>query len=116
MEHLVRNRESDSAGGVKDDKGKLRMDLLPVRSLMQVAQVYTYGAEKYAPNNWRKGMAWSRIYAAILRHLFRFWVGEDLDSESGLPHLAHAAFGVLTLLDYGLTHLEYDDRAENPKG
>lgn len=114
MEHVdIRVEEKNTA--VKDDKGKLRMDLLPVRSLAQVAQVYTYGAEKYAPNNWRKGMAWSRIYAAILRHLFRFWVGEDLDSESGLPHLAHAAFGVLTLLDYGLTHLEYDDRAENPK-
>lgn len=113
MEHVDRVEEKNTA--VKDDKGKLRMDLLPVRSLVQVAQVYTYGAEKYAPNNWRKGMAWSRIYAAILRHLFRFWGGEDLDSESGLPHLAHAAFGVLTLLDYGLTHLEYDDRAENPK-
>ena len=113
MEHLVRNvrnTESDSAGGVKDDRGKLRMDLLPVRSLVQVAQVYTYGAEKYAPNNWRKGMAWSRIYAAILRHLFRFWGGEDLDSESGLPHLAHAAFGVLTLLDLSLIHISEPTR------
>ena len=95
---------------VKADEGKVRLDLLPVAPLWYVAKVYTYGAKKYAPDNWRKGMSWSRIYAALLRHLFRFWNGEDIDPESGLPHLAHAAFGVLTLLEYRRSHLGDDDR------
>ena len=97
---------------LKDDSGKVRLDLLPVASLWDVARVYTYGAGKYAPDNWRKGMDWSRVYAAILRHLFRFWNGEDIDPESDLPHLAHAAFGVLTLLEYARSHRECDDRVK----
>ena len=97
---------------VKDDDGKVRLDLLPVIPLVDVAKVYTYGAKKYNPHNWRKGLDWSRIYAALQRHLFKFWNGEDSDPESGLPHLAHAAFGVLTLLEYGRAHKELDDRVK----
>ena len=101
---------------IKDDDGKVRLDLLPVAPLWEVARVYTYGASKYAPDNWRKGIEWHRIYAALQRHLFKFWNGEDIDPESALPHLAHAAFGVLTLLEYGRSHNEFDDRIKPTKG
>ena len=101
---------NNPSAAIKDDDAKARMDLLPVGPLMRVAEVYTYGAKKYTPNNWRKGMRWGRVYAALMRHLFRFWSGEDVDPESGLPHLAHAAFGILTLLDYSQTRPEMDDR------
>jgi hypothetical protein len=96
--------------GVKFDTGKTRFELLPPRALMQVAEVYTHGAEKYAPRNWEKGMEWGRVYGATQRHLQKFWSGQDLDEESALPHLAHAAFGILALLEYAETHPELDDR------
>lgn len=96
--------------GVKFDGGKIRYDLIPVEALREVAKVYTMGAVKYADNNWRKGIAWGRIYAAVQRHLSAYWGGEDTDSESGLSHLAHAAWGMLTLLEYADTHKEQDDR------
>jgi len=96
--------------GRKDDTGRLRFDLLPVKPLEQIANIYTYGANKYDDNNWRSGMQWGRVFAATMRHLWTFWRGEDLDQESGLPHLAHAAFGCLTLLEYMETHRELDDR------
>ena len=99
------------AGGRKDDQGKLRFDLLPVRPLESVASIYTYGAGKYDDNNWRDGIQWGRVFGATMRHLWAFWRGEDLDDESGLPHLAHAAFGCLTLLEFMETHRELDDRA-----
>jgi len=99
--------------GRKDDTGKLRFDLLPVRPLEHIAAIYTYGAIKYDDNNWRAGMAWGRVFGASLRHLWAFWRGEDLDQESGLPHLAHAAFGCLTLLEYMETHRELDDRVKD---
>ena len=51
--------------GVKNDDGKLRYDLIPVRPLAEVARVYTIGAKKYSDYNWRKGIKWSRIYAAM---------------------------------------------------
>ncbi|MEK0326139.1 MAG: DUF5664 domain-containing protein [Nitrosopumilus sp.] len=99
-----------SQPGYKNDVGKLRFDLLPARPLEAVAAIYTYGATKYDDNNWRGGMSWGRVFGATMRHLWAFWRGEDNDSESNLPHLAHAAFGLLTLLEYMETHKELDDR------
>jgi hypothetical protein len=96
----------------KFDDEKLRMDLLPMRPIEDIAAVLTYGAKKYKPNNWRKGMRWGKAFAAALRHLWAWWKGEDNDKESGLSHLAHAATEILFLLEYGRTHKELDDRVK----
>ena len=103
----------DKSPGVKYDSGKIRFDLIPVWPMQQLATVYTMGAAKYADHNWRKGIAWSRVYAALQRHLNSFWGGEDLDRESGLCHLAHAAWGCLTLLEFTKTATQHDDRYGN---
>ena len=50
-------------------EGIARLELLPWAALMEVAKVYDYGATKYAPNNWRKGMAWGRMTGALMRHM-----------------------------------------------
>jgi hypothetical protein len=78
-------------GGEKGMK-PVRHSLIPVKALNVIARVYHYGASKYAAHNWRKGYDWSLSYDACRRHLDAFWDGEDLDPESGLPHLAHAGF------------------------
>ena len=96
--------------GKKYDSGKLRMDLVPADSLRKLAEVYTFGAQKYADENWREGIAWKRIYGAVLRHLTSWYLGEEKDPESGLPHLSHAAWGLFTLLNYTDTHPELDNR------
>jgi hypothetical protein len=95
--------------GYKEDGGKIRTDLLPVEPLMEIAKVLTMGAKKYPERNWEDGMDWHRPYGAILRHLFAWWKGEDLD-ESGLSHLAHAGCEVLFLLEYHLKQKGNDNR------
>ena len=45
-------------------------------------------------------MAWSRLYAAVFRHMTAWFMGEDLDKESGISHLAHAACSIVFLLTY----------------
>jgi hypothetical protein len=102
--------ETDLVTGYKADAGKPRFDLLPFDAINEVAKVYTFGAKKYDDNNWRKGMRWGRIFAATMRHLVAFMLGEDNDPETGLPHTAHAAFGCLTLTSYQLTKSGDDDR------
>ena len=97
---------------VKHDHGKPRFDLLPPGPMGQVAEVYAYGAAKYADRNWEKGMDWGRVYAATQRHLHAFWGGQDLDEESALNHCAHAIFGLLALLEYMETHPELDTRGK----
>ena len=115
MTEDMRVTTEDMNVGVKNDADKLRYDLIPVYPLEQLAAVYTYGANKYKPHNWRKGLAWSRIFAALMRHLWSFWGGEPNDRESRLPHLAHAAWGCFTLLAYTKMKLnpELDDRQKD---
>lgn len=77
--------------GIKHDAGKLRYDLLPSEAIEQVVAVLTHGAEKYAPDNWRKVENPSdRYYAAGRRHDESRRQGEKFDADSNLPHLAHA--------------------------
>ncbi len=97
-------------GGVKHDESKRRMDLIPVSLLNGLAKVLEFGAKKYGDNNWRKGLAWSRVYAALQRHLTDFWAGEDIDPESRLPHLYHAACNLAFLIEYFEKNKDLDDR------
>ena len=94
----------------KLDAERPRMDLLDPDFLVGVSKVLGFGAQKYAAHNWRLGLDASRTYAALLRHLTSFWNGEDLDPESGLPHLYHAAC-MLMFLAWTIEHKpEHDDR------
>jgi hypothetical protein len=95
---------------VKHDEDKARFDLIPLQALWRLAEVYTLGAKKYAPRNWEKGMAWGRVFSAVMRHLWKWWGGETNDPEDGISHLMHAAWGCFTLFEYEHTHVEFDDR------
>ena len=85
---------------LKDDEGKLRMDLVPVGAIRSLARVFEYGAKKYGEWNWRKFTKddWKRLYAAAMRHLTVWWEGEDFDSESHLHHLEHVLAEVAMLV------------------
>jgi len=86
--------------GRKDDNGKTRYDLLPPLALDDIAQVLTFGAQKYAPENWRKVEdPAARYFAAAQRHLWASKRGELYDAESGVSHLAHAACCIMFLLE-----------------
>ncbi len=96
----------------KFDSGKVRLDLLPVRPLKDIAEVLSIGADKYGANSWREGemIAWSRCYSATQRHLMQFWSGEDLDEETKLSHLAHAACNILFMIEHSYINKQGDDR------
>lgn len=98
------------AGGVKHDQTKRRVDLVPTSLIDAVARILEFGAAKYGDNNWRKGLSWSRVYAALQRHLLDFWKGTDLDDESTLPHLYHAACNIAFLIEFYEKRKDLDDR------
>lgn len=83
--------EDDPKLGRKFDHEKPRYDLVPWECMDDVARVLTFGATKYAPDNWKyvKGARWRYIGAAF-RHLAAMAMGETNDPETGLPHAAHA--------------------------
>ena len=107
-------RVTSETGGEKGTK-PARFDLLPPGALWQVAELYRFGATKYADHNWRRGYAWSLSFAAMMRHAWLFWQGEDMDDETGLPHLTSVVFHALTLLTFMVEHPAYDDRFRRPE-
>lgn len=77
--------------GRKDDNDKPMMDLIPPKAELALAQVLTFGAQKYGAWNWSQVDDLERRYlAAAMRHINAYRAGEVMDQESGLPHLAHA--------------------------
>jgi hypothetical protein len=94
----------------KDDDGKPPFDLLDPEFLSGVAAVLAFGATKYGRHNWRCGIACSRLYAALQRHLNAFWAGEDCDPETGLMHLHHAGCCLMFLAWTAAHRRDLDDR------
>lgn len=112
--------------GRKERRGKLRYDLMPPRQYEQVVEVLTYGAEKYTvygdctcslqntghaascqshkvkskgDNNWKfVDDPEDTYYAAAERHLQKYRLGQDVDPDSGIHHIAHAITDLIFLL------------------
>ena len=115
-------RQTSDSGAQKGSK-LARYDMIPADALRILAEHYGKGAEKYPPfdsgdglgvlDNYRRGYHWSLSFAAMMRHAWAFWGGEDTDAETGSPHLAAVAWHTLTLLHWSqnedLTQ-KYDDR------
>lgn len=114
-------RLTSSTGARKGQKPQ-RFDLIPVGPLTALARHYGVGAEKYTErdsdgsvthdgaDNWRLGYDWRLSYAACQRHLSQFWGGEDIDAETGSPHLIAAMWHLFTLAEFAETHPEFDTR------
>src|ERR1700743_3800130 len=85
---------------VKDDKGKPRFDLIPPEALFSVAEVFEIGSRKYDARNWEKGLSWGRVFAAMMRHAWKFWRGERYDEEDGQEHMASVIWCAMVLLTY----------------
>jgi 5'(3')-deoxyribonucleotidase len=121
------------------NKGKTRYELIPEFALKQLAEVYTRGAHKYSiyrdedknvikgsdipmseahkyelmddgADNWKKGLPWKSTLDSVKRHIEQFREGEDFDSDLGTYHLANAAWGLLTILEYYKIYPQGDDR------
>lgn len=111
LRHAVRapievRPEIPATAGVKLDAGKPPMDLLDGLALEEVGRVLDFGATKYAPDNWRKGISKGRLLAAAIRHIYASARGEKKDPESGLSHLAHAMCCLMFALHFELTKNE----------
>lgn len=102
-------RVDPKTGGMKGRKPE-RLDLVALEGTMGEARVAAFGASKYSDNNWRKGYDWGESFAAACRHLFLFWLGEDLDKESGECHLLHAKWHMSTLYWFWLHGQGTDNR------
>lgn len=89
----------DEDRGPKDKSGKPDWAVFPFKEAESVAKVFEHGAKKYgAPFTYRKGIPPEELWAAAMRHLIAIQSGEQTDTESGLPHMAHVAANALMAL------------------
>ena len=113
---MTEKRMTSETGGEKGQKTE-RHDLVVAPFIAELATVCGVGAEKYSDDNWRRGYSWRLSYGAMQRHLRAFWTGEDNDPETGLSHLAHAAWHCMVLWKYSNApqYGQYDDRPDLPE-
>lgn len=97
-------------GAVRLNEGKRPMHLVPVSTINAIADVLNYGMKNYEERNWERGFNFSIPYACAMRHLTKWWAGEDLDDESGLSHLYHVQCNIAMLIEFLETYPEGDDR------
>lgn len=101
--------------GVKDDEGKPDASLLLMfgKALLAVAEIGTFGAEKYTRGGWESvSDGEDRYTAALLRHVFaEHYESRDTRGEgsSGLLHSAHAAWNALARLELQLRREARED-------
>lgn len=70
-----------------------RTSELPWNALEQVCRVFTYGCIKYQRDNYKlaPGLPLESYVQSMWRHTVSYLKGEENDTDSGLPNLAHLA-------------------------
>lgn len=107
-------RITSATGGQKGSKLS-QLGAIDPKALYVLGEVAGMGAEKYDTFNYLKGYDWALSYNAMQRHAMQFWSGEDFDEESGLPHMAHAAWHCLAMVSFLLRELGTDGRPKIEK-
>lgn len=101
----------------KDHFGSAKIDLGLAPDTMEVmaAEAFLEGALKYGRYNWRvAGVRASIYYAALKRHMKKWWNGQDRDPKTGVHHLCNALACITILFDAEVYGKLEDDRPPCP--
>ena len=104
----------DPTQAARFDAGKVRLELVPAEAVEAMGRVFTHGSQKYDDWNWAKGFPWLQPYASLMRHLMAWHRGENIDPESGLPHLDHAITNLAMLITFRERGIGQDTRYRYP--
>ena len=107
-----------AASGAKREKlHVLPYDLVPFQEMTEAyVRVAEFGAKKYEPWNWSKGLSRVQILGSLLRHTFAYLRGEETDKDSGLSHTDHILWNAAALVHNVRWNLEDGRRVEPLRG
>lgn len=107
-----------AASGAKREKlHVLPYDLVPFQEMTEAyVRVAEFGAKKYEPWNWSKGLSRVQILGSLLRHTFAYLRGEETDKDSGLSHTDHIIWNAVALAHNVRWNLEDGRRVEPLRG
>jgi hypothetical protein len=92
------------------NEGKCKWSLVDFKSLEPMVKVLEYGTEKYSRDNWKKGLPVTEICESLMRHLYAFLDGENIDPESGMSHIGHIQCNAM-FLAHMIDKEGFDDRS-----
>ena len=95
-------------------RSRARYDLIPTEPLRLLAKHFGVGSRKYDDDNWRRGYDWRLSFSALNRHLWQWWAGEEIDQETGSPHLIAVAWHCLVLDEFTRIQPGFDTRIIAP--
>lgn len=98
-----------------NDQPKPKFTLMPQHALLEVAKVFTFGESKYNAFNYSKGEDATVYIDAALRHINKYLMCKDIDSETNTHHLANAIADLLMSLDNIIIGKSNDNRNDEYK-
>lgn len=110
---LINNSLPPSNLAERFNDNKIKWSLVSWKALEPMVKVLMFGANKYSPNNWQKGLKYSEISDSLQRHLNAFMEGQDDDPESKLSHLGHLMCNAMFLSWMFIFRKDLDDRNIN---
>lgn len=94
----------------RHNSGKTQLREIDPAFILGLGQVLTASREKYEEGNWQRETKLSTPYESCMRHLMKYWSGEQLDNETQMNHLLHAATNIMFLYYHETSGKGIDDR------
>ena len=95
------------------NQGKVQVREVDPSFILGLGEVLTASRQKYDEGNWMNETKFSTPYESCVRHLMKFWSGEEVDDGpdgTGLSHLLHAATNLMFLYYHQTSGKGIDDR------
>lgn len=116
IESIMLGPETRTPQGI-DPKGEAGATKLPLRSIpwavvLEASLGTGEGSIKYGLHNWREsgGVETMTYIEAAQRHLIAYILGEDLDPDTGLPHITKAIASLMVVRDAMIHGVATDNR------
>lgn len=115
---IVTTQDASAASFAADAttvSGCLEIALKGLSAQSPIFEPHSGAVSEPGARNWEKGIAYSRVFAALMRHMWAWWRGEDKDAETGLSHLWHAGCCISFLIAFEQRGIGPDDRPSRPR-
>lgn len=88
---------SERNQAIKQDKGKVRLELIPPEAYLALGEVLTYGLIDHEINSWKQ-VEPDRFVGALLRHFIAYIKDPtSRNEESGILHIDHCLCNAMFL-------------------
>lgn len=116
-EEIAKAYGKSASGAMRESIGtKIDTTLVPYEAICAIAVGLNYGAEKYEPRNYEKGLSYRQLCMSIERHNRAILDGEVIDTDSGLPHFVLLASSIAMLCNNIMQKTVIEDRPEPKTG